>query len=166
MNIKNLRSLFVLVLISTVIIGCVPRQSGGVRPPSNQLSSQWVNMTMGGMMASTETGTALTLNLANKSNNALSISVSFKVPDPKQQCKIEKQIKNNGSTLFQCPQTSVITNVDYPVSITIYTIGLQGEKQLVENTSTKFRFSKEDAEAFEQMVKVLKSMEPELKIHN
>lgn len=158
MNIKKLRSVLVLALISAVMAGCVQRQSGGIRPSSSQFSSQWVDITMGGMMAFPETGPALALNLANKSSKTLEVSVSFKAPDPKQQCKIEKQIKNKGSTLFQCPQTSVTPNVDYPIVITIYTLGEQGKKQLVENANTKFHFSKKDARGFHQLIKALKSV--------
>jgi hypothetical protein len=158
MSIKKLRSVLILALISTVIVGCVQPQSGGMRPSTNQFSSQWVDITMGGMTASSGTGLVLALNLANKSNKALEVSVSFKAPDPKQQCEIEKQIKNKGSTLFQCPQTSVTPNVDYPIAITIYTLGEQGEKQLVENANTKFHFSENDARGFEQLIKAMESV--------
>ena len=138
--------------------GCIQRQSSGLSPSSSQFSSQWVDITMGGVMAFPETGPALALNLENKSSNALLVSVSFKAPDPKQQCKIEKQIKNKGSTLFKCPQTSVTPNVDYPVVVTIYTLVEQGKKQLVENANTKFHFSEKDARGFDLLIEALKSV--------
>ena len=159
MNIKKIRLVLVLAIIITVIAGCAQRQIGRVRPSSAQFSSQWIDITIGGMMAFPETGSALALNLANKSSKALEVSVFFKTPDPKQQCDIKKQIKNKVPTLFQCPQTSVTPNVDYPIAITIYTLGEQGEKKLVEDTSTKFNFSEKDAKGFDQLLQALKSVE-------
>lgn len=130
--------------------------SGSTRPTADQFSSQWVSITMGGMMAFPETGPALALNLANKSNTTLDVTVSFKAPDHKQRCEVTKQINKNNSTLFQCPQTSITTNMDYPIAIVIHTLGELGEKQLVETSNTKFHFSEKDAKAFEQLRKALK----------
>ncbi|MCX2982242.1 hypothetical protein EYC98_15375 [Halieaceae bacterium IMCC14734] len=129
--------------------------SGSTRPTAYQFSSQWVSITSGGMMAFPGTGPALALNLANGSSTPLDVTVFFKAPDHKQQCEVTKQIGSNSSTFFQCPQTSIATNTDYPISITIHALGESGKKKLVETTSTKFNFSKKDAEAFEQLRKAL-----------
>ncbi len=129
---------------------------GSTRPTADQFSSQWVSITMGGMMAFPETGPALALNFANTSNTTLDVTVSFKAPGHKQQCEVTKHIKRNSSTLFQCSQTSITTNMDYPITIAIHTLGELGEKDLVETTNTKFRFSEIDAKAFEELRKALK----------
>ena len=155
---EKVKSLYDVSLTKTdsSIAGSGIAGSGSTRPTADQFSSQWVSITMGGMMAFPETGPALALNLANKSSTTLDVTVSFKAPDHKQQCKVTKHIKKNSSTFFQCPQTSITTNIDYPITIAIHTLGELGEKQLVESANTKFRFSEKDAKAFEQLRKALK----------
>jgi len=133
----------------------VEDQGGGLRPTSKQLSSQWVDITMGGIMAFPEKGPALSLDLTNKSAQTLEVIVSFLSPDPAQRCEITKQIARGQSELFQCPQKSLTSNVDYPVNMAIYTASVQGDRALVESPKTKFYFSEKDARAFEQLIKTL-----------
>ena len=140
-------------IVPNAVTALAAPQGGSLRPTSKQFSSQWVDVIMGGMMSFPETGPALTLNLANKSTETLEVTVSFQTPDPKQRCNITSQIEKKKSVLFQCPQKSVTPNKDYPVSVAIYITDSQGNKKLAENPTTKFYFSKNDAKAFEQLIK-------------
>lgn len=155
MNSEQLRLGVVAGVIAFVVVGCAALQGGSARPTSKQFSSQWVEVTMGGMMAFPGSGPALALDLANKSTETLEVTVSFLAPDPAQQCEVTKQIARQKSELFECPQYSVTPNTDYPVSVAIYALGSQGGKKLVENPRTKFFFSERDARAFEQLIRTL-----------
>ena len=158
MAIKNLRLLSILTAICVISFGCVQHQNSGVRPSSSQFSSQWVKVTMGGMMAFPETGPALALNLVNKAKETIDVTVSFKSPEPKQRCTITKQIKIGGSALFQCPQSSITPDTDYPVTVDIHKLSENGKKILVESPVTKFYFSESDARGFKELAAALKSI--------
>ena len=155
MNVLKMMKVAIAILLSIVVTSCAAPQGGGVRPTSKQFSSQWIEITMGGMMALPGEGLALALSLKNKSSKTLQVSVAFITPDPTQRCEVTKQLNSAQSSLFSCPQKSLTPNTDYPIEISIYSD--EGHKNLVEKPRTQFYFSEKDAKAFEELTKKLEA---------
>jgi hypothetical protein len=149
MNAQNIVQVSAAILLSAVIASCAAPQGGGLRPTEKQFSSQWIDITMGGMMAVPGKGLALTLNLKNKTKQPVYVLVAFVTPDPAQRCEIAKQLDASLSALFSCPQKSLTPNKDYPIDISIYTD--EGRTSLIENPKTKFYFTEKDARAFDEL---------------
>jgi hypothetical protein len=155
MNAQKMVQISVAILLSAVIVSCAAPQGGGLRPTEKQFSSQWIDITMGGMMATPGKGLALTLNLKNKTKQPVYVLVAFVTPDPTQRCEVAKQLDASQSSLFSCPQKSVTPNKDYPIEISIYTD--EGRKNLIESPKTKFYFSEKDAKAFDEISRKLEA---------
>ena len=155
MNARKIVQVSVAVLLSAVIASCAVPQGGGLSPTEKQFSSQWIDITMGGMMAMPGEGLTLSLNLKNKSQKTLHVLVAFVTPEPTQRCEVAKQLDASQSSLFSCPQKSLTPNKEYPIEISIYTD--EGRKNLIENPKTKFYFSEKDAKAFDELSKKLEA---------
>ena len=155
MNVQKIVQVSVAVLLSALIAGCAGPEGGGLKPTEKQFSSQWIDITIGGMMAAPGEGLALTLNLKNKTKQPVYVLVAFITPDPAQRCEIAKQLDASQSALFSCPQKSVTPNKDYPIDIAIYAD--EGRKNLIESPKTKFYFSEKDAKAFDELSKMLET---------
>jgi hypothetical protein len=103
---------------------------------------------MGGMMGLPE-GPALALELQNKTEEPLWVTVSFEAPNPTERGEITDKIEARGQYLFTHLQHSITPDTDYPIRLHIYTDA--AHSQLVESPDTKFRFSQRDAKVFERL---------------
>jgi len=157
MSVKAILQVWATVFLSVLIAGCAGLDVGGLKPTQEQFSSQWIDITMGGMMAAPGEDFALTLNLKNKSKQPVYVVVGFMTPDPSQRCEIAKQLDASQSALFSCPQKSVTPNINYPVDIAIYDD--EGRTNLLESPKTKFYFSANDAKAFDELSRMLETEE-------
>ena len=155
MKVLKMVNAAIAILLSIVVTGCAAPQGGGLRPTSKQFSSQWIDITMGGMMALPSEGLALALSLKNKSSKTLQVSVAFVTPDPTQRCEVTKQLNSAQSSLFSCPQKSLTPNTDYPIEISIYSD--ESRKNLVDKPQTRFHFSEKDAKAFAELTRKLEA---------
>lgn len=136
------------------LIGCVP-QSGGLRPTSRQFSSDWVSISMGGMMqVPGENEMALNLVLKNKTDKPIWVKVTFNAPAPGEICSDTEKIDPAKTYSFNCPQKTLVANTDYPIEVITYLDG-PGSNQ-VERTFTKFFFSKRDVKGFDAITKMLR----------
>lgn len=144
--------LFIIPAI-VMVAGCAV--VGGLRPTTRQFSSQWLDIDMGGLMASPGGEPALQLLLRNRSEKQLEVVVAFATPDPTQSCHVAKQLNGGQTAFFTCPQTSITANTDYPISISIY--GDKERRNLLENPRTKFFFREEGVKEFEALRKKLEA---------
>jgi hypothetical protein len=143
------------VVFSAGMSSCAVPQGGGLGPTEGQFSSQWVGISMGGVMGIPGEGMVLALDLKNRSRQDLHVLVEFVAPDPTQRCEVEKQIDASKSSFFSCPQKSLTPDKDYPVRLYIYTD--KERKNLIESPQTKFRFSESDAKAFDELSRRLQT---------
>lgn len=155
MSVLKIINTAIAIVLSVVVTGRAASPGDSLRPASRQFSSQWIEITMGGMMALPGEGLVLALSLRNRSSKPLQVSVAFVTPDPKQRCKVTKQLNPAQSAMFSCPQKSVTPNADYPIEISIYSD--KERKSLIERPSTQFRFSEKDVKAFVELTKALKT---------
>ena len=138
--------------VAVVVAGCGGPQKdrGGLRPDSSQFASEWVNVTMGGMMASPGKNPSLTLNLKNTSRRAIWVEVEFTTPDGSQNCKVDKKLDVSGGGMFMCAQSSLVQDEDYPVLVHVY--GDADKTTLLESTQTKLRFDASDVAKFNALL--------------
>ncbi len=145
--------------VAILVAGCGggPKDGGGLRPDSSQFASEWLDVTMGGMMAVPGKGPALTLSLKNTSRRPLWVAVEFTAPGAGSSCNVDKQLDVGGGGMFTCPQTSLVQDEDYP--IVVHTYGDAGRTKLLETTQTQLRFGARDVAAFNELAKSLRSAE-------
>ena len=139
-----------VLLFAATATGCAGTSSGGLRPGQGEFSSDYVDITLGGMIALPGEGPALALQLQNKTQGALFVSVAFEAPDPAQRCESTKTLAAGESHMYKCPQSSLAVDQDYPVHIAVY--GDETRSELLESPRTKFRFGEQDAAAFQALV--------------
>ncbi len=113
---------------------------GGIQVTvDTSFASGWVEITIGGLMATENRTLALSLGLANKSNAALWVQVKIDTPDSDVACDSVQKLAVKSATLFSCPQDTIVAERDYPVYINVFTD--ENRSTLVEKSGTKFRFS-------------------------
>ena len=139
-------SLGVAICLAVVSAGDAISQSGGLRASEGQFFSEWVEIVAGGMMERPGEGRVFGLNLKNKSQQPLWVTVVFRTPDPSQDCEATKRVDAGATEMYTCAQTSLTVNRDYRVYIKIYED--KSRTALLESPQTKFRFGKSDAAAF------------------
>lgn len=139
--------------ISLLLTACGSQPFGGLRPTARQFSSQWVDITLGGIIGLPDQGPALHLELQNKSKDAIWVTVDFQSPAPNQACTVTKELPGAGSQKYTCPQRALVAHVDYPIQISIFLD--KDRAKLAEVARTKFRFSERDAAGFEALMKTL-----------
>ncbi len=113
---------------------------GGMQPTVNtSFASGWVEITIGGLMATENRQLALSLGLANKSNADLWVQVKIDTPESDVACDSVRKLTVTRATLFSCPQDTIIAERDYPIYVSVFTD--EERSNLVEKSGTKFRFS-------------------------
>lgn len=113
---------------------------GGIQVTvDTSFASGWVEITIGGLMATENRTLALSLGLANKSNAALWVQVKIDTPDSDVACDSVQKLAVKSATLFSCPQDTIVAERVYPVYISVFTD--EKRSNLVEKSGTKFRFS-------------------------
>ena len=131
-----------------------PKEGGGLRPDSSQFSSEWLEVTMGGLMAVPGEGPSLTLNLKNTSRKTLWVEVEFSTPHASS-CTVDKVLEVSSGGMFVCAQTTLVADQDYPVLVRTYS---DSERtKLLESTQTHFRFDAKDVAKFESLVQSMQS---------
>lgn len=159
-NIFNRNNLFLDIVcglvLSLYLVSWVP-QSGaqsGLRPTSSQFSSDWVKVTMGGMMQVPDGNEmALSLGLNNKTDKTIWVRVTFNSPAPGKVCSATEKIDPGKTHMFTCPQKTLVANTDYPVEVLTFLDGPDSNQ--IESTHTKFYFSDRDVKGFNVLVKYL-----------
>ena len=132
-----------------------PKDGGGLRPDANQFSSEWLEVSMGGMMAVPGEGPSLSLSLKNTSRKPIWVQVEFSTPDAAQDCTVDKRLEVGGGGMFLCAQQGLIQDQDYPIFVRTYSDAQH--KQLLESTQTHFRFGAKDVAAFNRLVQSTRS---------
>ena len=62
----------------------------------------------------------LGVTLANRADKTLWVRVYFHSPDGLSDCVVAKEMEQDASSLFVCPQAVVLSGVDYPVDIAAF----------------------------------------------
>lgn len=149
------------LILATLIVGLTatacggPKDGGGLRPDASQFSSEWLEVSMGGMMSVPGEGPALTLNLKNKSRKPVWVEVEFSTPEASQNCTVDKFLAVDGGGMFTCAQTSLVQDADYPVLVRTYSDSQK--TSLLESTQTLFRFDAKDVAKFDSLVEAMRS---------
>jgi hypothetical protein len=150
------RLILVASIIGVTVTACGgPKGGGGLRPDSSQFSSEWLEVSMGGMMSVPGEGPALTLSLKNKSRKPLWVEVEFNTPDVSQHCTVDKFLAVDGGGMFMCAQTALVQDRDYPVLVRTYSD--TRKTKLLESTQTMFRFDAKDVAKFNSLVEAMQS---------
>ena len=104
-------------------------------------ASGWVEITIGGLMATENRKLALSLGLANKFNADLWVQVKIDTPDNDVACDSVMKLVVKGATLFSCPQDTIVAERVYAVYISVFAD--EKRYELVEKSGIKFQFSQD-----------------------
>jgi hypothetical protein len=96
-------------------------------------------------------GPALVLGLYNRQKDPIWARVTFEIPGDAKRCEENARLEPRQEYLFRCLVDSVATDTDYTVAIAVFAED-DADKPL-ERTGTRFRFSAEEAAAFEEMAR-------------
>ncbi len=143
-------------MIALVAAGCGgPKDGDGSRPDSSQFSSEWLAVSMGGMMSVPGEGPSLTLNLRNSSRTPLWVEVEFTTPNQSSNCIVDKKLEVGGGGMFTCAQKSLVQDEDYPVLVR--TFADAKKTKLLESTRTQLRFAARDVAKFEALTESMQA---------
>lgn len=109
-------------------------------------ASGWIDIGMGGLMASDAGNLIIGLNLYNKSDTDIWIKVTFLKPDLSTACTVIKKTGAKNSSVFECPQETIIGDQYYLIYHSVF---LDNDlTELVEKSGTRMSFSREGIEMF------------------
>jgi hypothetical protein len=118
------------------------------------LHSKSVEIFVGSITVDAESHPQLLLILTSKVERALWIDARFEPPPPNQGCDEVKPLEPKGRASFMCPQDTIVTDVDYPIVLTVF--GDSASTDTVERNVTHLRFGKKDAQVFNDLVQGLR----------
>ena len=136
------QTLLVVLLTVAVDIGAAQATDAVSR---HDFKSKWLKITGGGMTGEKGGKPVIILQLKNKKRKPLWVKVHFDVPGLYQDCEATKKFMPKGKAFYDCPQEEIVADTDYPILINIYSD--ENLTSLVEENSTKMKFSKRDVDA-------------------
>jgi hypothetical protein len=119
-----------------------------VRAKDKGFESQFLEITMGGIVMSPDVKPELRLHLANKSQRTLWVAVRFEPPAPNAACEQSHQIDTKQEGQFTCALESLVAEADHAATVKVF--GDSGMTEQLETTSTSMRPKKKEVEAMQE----------------
>ena len=145
--------LFLLSAILAVLASSCATHNGRGAP---EFTSQYLDVQNGGLATLPQEGLSLMLQLKNKSEHPLWVSVDFAPPEREDRCEQVARLDPGKSQMFSCAQETITPEEDYIVYVAVFAD--EDMTDMIETPHTKFRFSEADVAVFEE---VMRSMESE-----
>jgi hypothetical protein len=114
------------------------------------LRSDWLEAREPTGLMGLEEGPALVLGLYNRRDEPIWARVTFEIPADPKRCEENALLEPRQEYLFRCLVDTIAADTDYTVEIAVF--GENDAEKPIERTATAFRFSAEEAAAFEETV--------------
>lgn len=135
-------------VVALLLSGCAGQQATGPGPAD--LSSNWVEVSSGGVISEPGGKPELLFTVRNKSERVLWVKVRFAPPSPNPECVLSKKLEPGEKAPYPCGQEKIVADTDYPIFVSVHLN--EGLTDQAESAQTKMRFSKRDVDAFEKFL--------------
>lgn len=127
---------------------------GGHAPTTDSpFTSGWIDISMGGLVATDTNNLAINISLYNKSERDTWIKITFLKPDLSPACTVTRKVDAKDSSLFECSQKTIISGQFYPIYHSVFLD--ENLTELVEKSGTRMYFSREGIELLEKTQETL-----------